>query len=144
MDAPLRIGIAQWLAAPGDHSTNDRTAIDAIGALGRRDCDLVILPELWPCGYRMATLADDVRAAAEPLDGPRTERLGAAARSAGALVLAGTVPETADDGACCNTALLFAPDGALVAAHRKTHLYTPADEERAVRAGDALTVADTA
>jgi predicted amidohydrolase len=144
MDAPLRTGIAQWLAAPGDHATNDRTAVDAIGALARRGCDLVVLPELWPCGYRAATLTEDVRAAAEPLDGPRTERLADAARAAAALVLAGTVPELAEDGACCNTALLFAPDGGLLAAHRKTHLYAPAGEERAVRAGDALTVADTA
>ena len=59
------------------------------------------------------TLADDARAAAEPLDGPRGAALSRAAQAADAWVLAGTVPD--DGGDLFNTAVLYGPDGRLAA-----------------------------
>lgn len=137
-----RIGIAQWLAAPGKPADNLATALDLIEGLGRDRCDLIVLPELWPSGYNWATLADDVRAAAEPLTGERIAVLGEAARTARAWVAAGSVPELADD-SVFNTAVLFSPDGQLCAFHRKAHLYEPMHEQGAVGRGEALTVCET-
>jgi predicted amidohydrolase len=133
------IGIAQFLAAPADDAANLVRAVDHIASLGARGCDLIVLPELWPCGFSWDSLADDARAAAEPVDGPRGATLAAAAKGAGAWVLAGTVPERAG-GAVYNTAVLYGPDGRLRAVHRKVRLYTPLGEDRAFSAGDALTV----
>ena len=133
------VGIAQFLATPADPDGNLVRAVDHIASLAARGCDLILLPELWPCGFSWDTLADDARAAAEPLDGRRGSALSAAARAAGAWVLAGTVPERVAQ-ELFNTAVLYAPDGRLAATHRKLRLYTPLGEQRAFSTGDALTV----
>ncbi len=135
------VGLAQFLATPADPRGNLDLALGHIASLAASGCDLILLPELWPCGFSWDTLADDARAAAEPLDGPRGAVLGAAAAAAGAWVLAGTVPEATAAGVA-NAAVLYAPDGRLAAVHRKVRLYTPLHEERAFAAGDALTVVE--
>lgn len=136
------VGIAQWLPVPGAPALNLETALEHVGKLGEAGCDLIVLPELWPSGFDWGTLADDVEVAAEPLEGARTRALADAARSAGAWLAAGTVPELAD-GSIFNTALLFSRDGTLHATHRKCHLYSPLGEERNMVAGDRVTVSDT-
>lgn len=133
------LGIAQFLAAPADPVANLDRAVAHIASLAAGGCDLIVLPELWPCGFSWDSLADDARAAAEPIDGPRGSALAAAARASGAWVLAGTVPERAE-GAVFNSAVLYGPDGRLRAVHRKVRLYTPLGEDRAFAAGNALTV----
>ena len=101
-----------------------------------------MLPELWPSGYSPKTLADDVAASAEPLDGPRTAALARAAAAAGAWLAAGSVPER--DGAdVYNTALLFGREGELRGVHRKAHLYAPLGEDLIFAAGPRLTVCAT-
>jgi hypothetical protein len=62
----LQIGIAQWLATPGGPKRNLQVALDMIDLAAARGVELLVLPELWPCGYDPATLADDARQAAEP------------------------------------------------------------------------------
>ena len=120
------VGIAQWLPRPGDAAGNLATALGLIAELGGRRCDLIVLPELWPSGYSPKTLAGDVAASAEPLDGPRTGALARAASAAGAWLAAGSVPER-DGTDVYNTALLFGRDGELRGVHRKAHLYAPAE-----------------
>lgn len=136
------IGIAQWLPMPGRADRNLDTALKYIGRLGSQGCDLIVLPEMWPSGYDWDTLIEDVRAAAQPLDGPLTGTLAEAASAAGAWLAAGSVPER-DGDRIYNTALLFDRAGALRATHRKAHLYTPAAEHEAFGAGDCLTVCPT-
>jgi predicted amidohydrolase len=133
------IGLAQWLPACGQAEENLTAALEHTASLAGRGCALVTLPELWPCGYDPATLAQDARAAAEPLDGPRGRRLSAAAQEHGIWFFAGSVPEL-DDGVLYNTSVVYAPDGTLRAAHRKVHLYTPLGEDRVFAAGTGPTV----
>jgi predicted amidohydrolase len=136
------VGIAQWLPRPGDAAGNLAAALGLIAELGERGCDLIVLPELWPSGYSPKTLADDVAASAEPLEGPRTAALARAAAAAGAWLAAGSVPER--DGAdVYNTALLFGRDGELRGVHRKAHLYAPLGEDLIFAAGPRLTVCPT-
>jgi predicted amidohydrolase len=136
------VGIAQWLPRPGDAAGNLATALELVAELGRRRCDLILLPELWPSGYSPKTLAEDVATSAEPVDGRRTAALAAAAAAAGAWLAAGSVPER--DGAdVYNTALLFGRDGELRAMHRKAHLYAPLGEDQVFSAGQHLTVCPT-
>lgn len=136
------VGIAQWLPAPGRPAENLDAALSFVAELGRAGCDLIVLPELWPSGFDWDSLAEDVRMAAEPLDGQRTRALVEAARSAGAWLCAGTVPEL-DGGSIYNTLLLFDRIGELQATHRKTHLYESLGEHRAVVPGDRITVCST-
>ncbi|HJY97150.1 MAG TPA: carbon-nitrogen hydrolase family protein, partial [Streptosporangiaceae bacterium] len=136
------IGVAQWLPRPGDAAGNLAAALDLIAELGRRRCDLILLPELWPSGYSPKSLADDVAGSAEPLDGPRTAALAHAAASAGTWLAPGSVPER--DGAdIYNTAVLFGRDGELRGVHRKAHLYAPLGEDLIFTAGPRLTVCPT-
>jgi predicted amidohydrolase len=140
MSGHLRVGIAQW--TPGtDPDGNLRTAETAIRELAGRGCRLVLLPELWLCGYRGASLAADARAAAEPIDGPVQRRLAALAASTGIVLCPGTFPEL-DGGQLFNTAVVYGPSGDLLLRHRKVHLY--ATEPGAFRPGDAITVGDVA
>ena len=119
------IGVAQWLAVPGQSAVNEATAVAAVRHLAAQGCDAVVLPELWPCGYDPRTLAADAADAAEPLDGPRVALLAAVAAEAGVLLCAGSLPERGADGALYNTAALLSASGELLLAHRKAHLYPP-------------------
>ncbi len=80
--------------------------------------DLVALPEVWPCQGS----AQQVRAAAEPIPGPRSERLAEVARRHGVWVHGGSVLEL-DGDRVFNTSVLFDRDGNLVATYRKIHLF---------------------
>ena len=139
MKRDLQVGIAQWLAAPGEPKRNLQVALDMIDLATTRGVELLVMPELWPCGYDPVTLADDARQAAEPLDGQRSQRLSEAARAASMWLVAGSVPELDDEGDLYNTALVFNPHGELVAFHRKAHLYPPTSEPFIFRPGDRLT-----
>ena len=88
-----------------------------------RECagaDLVLLSELWATGY---FAFDDYAATAQPLDGPLTGALSAAARDAGVTLHGGSMVERDDAGRLFNTSLLFGPDGALRHTYRKVHLF---------------------
>jgi len=111
----------------------------AINELARRGCGLVVLHELWLCGYRSATLAEDARAAAEPLDGPVQQRLAGLAREAGLVLCAGSFPER-DGGRLFNTAVVYGPAGDLLLSHRKACLYGDA-ETGAFSAGEVAVTA---
>jgi predicted amidohydrolase len=150
----ITVGIAQWLAVPGRPDENEAKAAQLIGSLASRGADLVVLPELWVCGYDVSTLAADAAAAAEPLSGPRVSWLGGLARRHRIWLAAGSVPERASvsgpgspgsgsGGALFNTALLFGRDGGLVGWHRKFRLYSPLGEDRVFAAGSGVTVCRT-
>lgn len=134
------IGLAQWLPAAGQPEKNLRTALDLIGGAARRGCDLVVLPELWVCGYNRESLADDVRSAAQRLAGGRVEALAGAARELGLWIATGSMPEVCGD-AIYNTALLLDREGRCLAAHRKMLLFP--GEERIFAAGSEITTCAT-
>lgn len=139
MSSAVTVGIAQWLATCDAPDENLSDALRFIAELAGSGCDLVVLPELWSCGYDPATVAGDARNAAEPFDGPRGGALAEAARAHRVWLFAGTVPELGD-GRLYNTALCYGPDGALIGTHRKMHLYTPLGEDEVFTAGDRATV----
>ena len=137
----LVAGVAQWLPAPGRPGPNLEAALSHIRRLAQRGCELIVLPELWPVGLCPASFRDDLAAGAEPLDGPRTQALSAAAREHGVWLAAGSVPESTPEG-IYNTAPLFGPDGAMIGAHRKCHLYKALGEHHALLPGASLTVCE--
>lgn len=141
MKRDLLVGVAQWLSAPGDPKQNMSVALGMIDDAAARGVELLVLPELWSCGYDPVTLAADARREAEPRDGPRSARLAQRARQHG-LFLAGSVPELGEDGAVHDTMLVFNPLGELAAWHRKAHLYRPAREHAVFAPGDRVTTFD--
>lgn len=105
-----------------------------------RDCDLLVLPELWHVG------AFDIVAArehAQPIDGPLVTALSGIARERGIWLHGGSLAEV-DGGEHFNTSVLFAPDGALAAAYRKIHLFGfDGGETTLMSGGDELFVVET-
>jgi predicted amidohydrolase len=136
------VGVAQWLATPGRSRENMSVALGMMDDAASHGVELLVLPELWPCGYDPETLGRDARAGAEPIDGPRSRELAEAARRHEMWLAAGSVPELGDDGLLYDTALVFGPTGKLAAAHRKAHLYPPTLEHTVFTPGDRLTTFD--
>jgi predicted amidohydrolase len=139
MKRDLLVGVAQWLARPGEPQQNLSVALGMMEDAAARGVELLVLPELWSCGYDPDSLPDDARRDAEPLRGSRSERLGRAARDHAMWLVAGSVPELGARGELYDTATVFNPQGDLVAWHRKAHLYPSTLEQRVFTAGSRLT-----
>ena len=105
-----------------------------------RGNDLILLPELWPCG---AFGSDRFATDAEPLDGPLVRTLRERARALKCHLFTGSIVER--DGAdLFNTSLLLGPDGALLGRYRKMHLFGyQSDERRLLRRGEEVAVLPT-
>ncbi|MFD1824387.1 carbon-nitrogen hydrolase family protein [Mumia zhuanghuii] len=121
----MQVALVQ-LSATTDADTNRALVDDVLGTLGPRDgLDLVVLPEATMRDF--GTSDDDLRGAAEPLDGAFAAQLAGHAARLGAHVVAGGFESHHDAAGAAdlpyNVLLAFAPDGTLVTTYRKIHLY---------------------
>src|SRR4051812_9541959 len=91
-----------------------------------RGSDLILLPELWPCGY---FAFERYAAESQEVDGPIVQALGARARALSAYVFTGSFVER-DGDHLFNTSLLLDSHGQVVARYRKLHLFGYQSEER--------------
>jgi deaminated glutathione amidase len=112
----MRIALCQ-LPGSSDPGVNLRRVREALRDAAVSGADLAVFPEA-----TMARFGSDLRAAAEPPDGPFCSGLSAAAKETGVALVAG-VFEPAPDGRVYNTAVVIDGDGALVASYRKLHLF---------------------
>jgi predicted amidohydrolase len=137
---------ARWLIAlcqipvspdPAVNLTRVRAALGE-AAHGDRQADLAVFPEA-----TQARFGTDLRAVAEPLDGPFGAGLADAAHRAGTSLVAG-VFEPAPDGRVYNTAVGYDADSGRVAAYRKIHLFDSLGEteSKVVAPGSEPVVAD--
>lgn len=146
-----RVTVALVQTDPGvDKAANVEKALAFIAEAARRGADLVALPETFHCRG-----PNDVkRANAEPIPGPLSEALSAAAKEHGIYLLGGSFNELHDDPSderTYNTSLLFDPNGERIALYRKIHLFDAvidgklkAMESSRNRPGDQVVTADTA
>jgi len=112
----MRIALCQ-IPVSSDPGVNSRRVRDALREAAADDADLAVFPEA-----TMVRFGSDLRAAAEPLDGPFCSGLADAAKETGVALIAG-VFDPAPDGRVYNTAVVVDGDGALVASYRKLHLF---------------------
>jgi predicted amidohydrolase len=145
----MTVSVIQFTAVDDDNPSNLAKMDQLLDVAGRRGSDLAVLPEVMTgCG------ASDPRAyhrIAEPIPGPTTQRLAAKAKQHQMYVI-GSMFEQGEGGKIYNTAPLIAPNGEIVAAYRKTHLFSPGtgpdiasgiSEAEKITAGDKLMVIDT-
>ena len=128
------LAVAQF--APGDdRDANLATIARLAESAVERGAALVVLPEY--SSFFEPQLGAASLAAAEPLDGPFVQGLGALAQRLGIHVVAGMV-ETADDAHVSNTLVAVNPTGAVEATYRKVHLYDAFGQRESdlVRPGD--------
>jgi N-carbamoylputrescine amidase len=122
--APLRVGLVQHRWDP-DHAAHERGVGDGVRTAAGEGARLVCLQELTLSPYFAITPdgPSAIGVAPEPLPGGRTHEFAAAlAAETGAFVHASLYERADDEALGYNTAICVAPDGALVARTRKTHL----------------------
>jgi len=135
----MRVALCQ-IPASTQPAVNLGRVRSALSSASEQGSDLAVLPE-----GTQARFSADLRAVAEPLDGPFCTGLSAAARDSGVALIAG-VFETATQDRVYNTAVAFDATGRLVAAYRKIHLFDALGqrESETVAPGSEIITADLA
>ena len=112
----MRVALCQIPVSSRPEVNSERVRA-ALGQAAEGGADLAVFPEA-----TMVRFGSDLRAAAEPLDGPFCSGLASAAKRTGVALVAG-VFEPAGDGRVYNTAVAYDGAGELVASYRKLHLF---------------------
>jgi deaminated glutathione amidase len=135
----MRVALGQLPISSDPQINLGRVGAAAAAAAGQ-GAQLVVFPE-----GTQARFSADLRAVAEPLDGPFCRGIAAAAQAARLAIVAGMF-EPAPDGRVYNTTVGFDHHGELVAAYRKIHLFDALGhrESDAVAPGDNVCIATLA
>ncbi len=129
----MRVGIVQLDIVWEDRDANFRKVEGFLAEARRKEVDLLVLPEMFAIGFTM-----NAKPFAEESDGPTTRFLSRSARQYGMHLLGACV--FASDGLPRNAALLYGPDGQLLARYDKIHPFTMSKEDENYSAGDELVV----
>jgi predicted amidohydrolase len=138
---------AVQLTATEDTARNLAAADRLVREATAQGAQLVVLPEKWSVLGR----GDDLRAGAQPLDGPAIGWARAVARELGIELVAGSISErVASEELLRNTSVHISPDGEIRAAYRKVHMFDVVVEGTVYResdheqAGEEIVVSETA
>lgn len=134
----MRVGAVQ-MHCSADRADDLARAATLLAEAADRGAELVVLPELFASLGRNA----DMRAAAEPLDGPTVAWASALAQQHRCSILAGSFVER-DGEELFNTSCLLDPAGTLVAHYRKVHLFDVDVEGATSRESDSFSAGDDA
>ena len=113
-----QFAIVQMHTRPLDPDANLQKVVTRLEQAAAQGAELAVFPECALTGYFLS--AQEADSIAEPIPGPRIERLVEASRKASLLAVVGTIEKDAD-GRCFNSAALVGPEG-LLGRYRKTHL----------------------
>ena len=127
MARPLYVVAAQAPPQPIETPLSVFTAEVQALAAGLPDAGIVVYPELHLHGTPEPSSRhhDDLRASAEPLDGPRVKTLRELAGDLKVWLIPGSVIELGPHGELYNTAIALSPEGELVASYRKMFPWRP-------------------
>jgi predicted amidohydrolase len=132
----MKVAVAQYESGPDKMANLERLVAQAeeAASAGAR---LVVFPE--GSMHSFGKLTDDLRPAAEPLDGPFVDELKRLASRLRVTLVAGMFESIPGDHRILNTAVVVDARKGLLAAHRKRHLYDAFGERESDRfhPGDA-------
>ncbi len=120
MNDILRVGLVQHACGDDLHANLERS-LAGIAEAAREGAKLVMLQELHRSRYFCQQEHPDLFDLAEPIPGPSTEVLAAAAREHGVVVV-GSLFERRAPGLYHNTAVVLDADGRLAGRYRKMHI----------------------
>ncbi|HSS61747.1 MAG TPA: carbon-nitrogen hydrolase family protein [Candidatus Limnocylindrales bacterium] len=126
----MKIAVGQY-AAGADKVSNVEVISDLTAQANRAGARVVVFPE--GAMHTFGELSDDLRPAAEPLDGPFVDSLLRLSYRLGIIVVAGMFESIDGEQRIHNTAVVIDPRDGLVAAHRKRHLYDAFGEKESDR-----------
>ncbi len=131
----LTCAAIQFNISLGYIDANLDKATAALHRTAERGAKLVVLPEMWSCGYDYRNLAELAKETPRVLDviQKKCQQL--------QLVSVGSLPEL-ENGTIYNTAYVI-DKGELVGYYRKLHLFSTMQEDRFLGAGDKALVAET-
>ena len=111
---------AVQLNSTTDRDRNVESAERLVRRAAEAGADLVVLPEKW----NLLGTGEDLRAGAEPIDGPTLTAAGTWAKELGITVIAGSIAERVEGAErLFNTSALIGPDGEVEAVYRKIHMF---------------------
>ena len=113
----MRVALIQ-MAVTADKQQNIETACGKIREAAGHGADVSVLPEMFCCPYENSCF----RPYGEAENGPAQAALSALAAELGIYIVGGSIPELAE-GNVYNTSYVYGRDGALLAKHRKVHLF---------------------
>jgi len=116
----FRVALIQMSCGP-DPEQNLERALGRISDAAGRGAQVVCLPELFQTQYFCQREDHALFELAEPIPGPASDRLAAAARSNGVVLIASLFEKRAA-GVYHNTAAIFDRDGSLRGLYRKMHI----------------------
>jgi omega-amidase len=132
----VNAGILQFDVKRGDIAANMNAARGGIRRLAARGADLVVLPEMWSCGFDLPNLS------AHALKSPEILNILSDLAGEHHLVVAGSLPETAD-GSIYNSMYVIDINGVVSPPYRKMHLFRPTGEDRHFTAGEHPVICPT-
>jgi predicted amidohydrolase len=125
MSRPLPLALVQAEAKPSDNLWAFASDLEELTRV-QRNTQLFVYPEAHLCGPNEGQGdAEMIEAAAEPLDGPRGRALAELAGDLKLWLAPGSIYERAADGRIYNTAVVYSPEGRLVASYRKVFPWRP-------------------
>jgi predicted amidohydrolase len=133
----MRLACCQLDIAWEDKPANYRRTAALVADAALEPSTLLLLPEMFATGFTM-----NGALAAESIDGPTVSFLSDLACRHRIFVQAGMVVRGSNDARPRNEALVFDPDGRLLARYAKMHLFTPAGEPVHYLAGESPVVFD--
>ena len=116
----MKVAVAQFESGRDKKANLERITALAEKA-ARAGAQVAVFPE--GAMHAFGELKEDLRPAAEPLDGPFIDALTRMSSRLALTVVAGMFESLPQDDLIANTAVVVAPQQGLVASHRKVHLY---------------------
>jgi omega-amidase len=138
MNSPktFKAGIIQFDILLGNTDSNLETALKEIEAAAGQGAGLVLLPEMWSCGFdnsRLHEHAGDTFRIIEKLSQKAIQHR---------MIIAGSMPELSG-GNIYNTMYVIDVDGSIAGAYRKVHLFSITGEDKFFSSGQKPVVCDT-
>ena len=131
----MRVALAQMLVEGGEPERNLERAEKMIDQGSRAGANVVVLPECLDLAWTHPSALSE----AQPIPGPRSDRLIAAAKRSGVYLCAGLTERDGDS--VYNSAILSAPNGEILLKYRKINLLGV--EQPFYGIGKSLAVAET-
>ncbi len=132
----LTLGALQRSIAVGAWDENVKAVEAMLSCCRERGLELLVLPEMWPCGFDYEHLLEHARRAPSLRD--RMCRWAREFR----LVIVGSIPELRDEHVV-NCAYVVDPRDGIVGSYAKVHLFSPLGERDHFRAGESVCVCHT-
>lgn len=131
----FKAGIFQFDVKLGKVDDNVKTVMAGLDDLADKGADLVLLPEMWSCGFDNGLLMTHAEKTPDILS-----LLGRVAAQHN-MAIAGSLPEVSDN-AVSNTLYLIDQQGRIKTEYRKIHLFKPGNEHIHFKAGNTVVSSD--